>query len=224
LIVSEDQEVFHSFWSDCITEESEAFSQFADEISRLDDFRVLHFGDYEITALRRMRSQLPPQLQSRIDLIVERSTNVLSVIHPHIYFPTYSNSLKDIGRFLGFQRTDADASGLESIIWRDTWNESHAEEVKARLLKKRLQKSGEKMFTFLDHDGVPWNNNNAEHAIKRFARYRRDADGRFTERTLEEYLVLASVFETCEFNNVNVLRFLLSKEATLKGLLGMAGH
>jgi DNA-directed RNA polymerase subunit RPC12/RpoP len=28
--------------------------------------------------------------------------------------------------------------------------------------KKRFQKSGEKMFTFLDHDGVPWNNNNAE--------------------------------------------------------------
>ena len=80
------------------------------------------------------------------------------------------------------------------------------------------------MFTFLDHDGVPWNNNNAEHAIKRFAKYRRDADGRFTERTLEEYLALASVFETCEFNGVNVLQFLLSKEATLEGLLGMAGR
>ena len=27
-------------------------------------------------------------------------------------------------------------------------------------------KSGAKMFTFLDHDGVPWNNTNAEHAIE----------------------------------------------------------
>jgi hypothetical protein len=27
--------------------------------------------------------------------------------------------------------------------------------------KKRFQKSGEKMFTFLENDGVPWNNNNA---------------------------------------------------------------
>lgn len=90
--------------------------------------------------------------------------------------------------------------------------------------KKRFQKSGEKIFTFLDHDGVPWNNNNAEHAIKRFAKYRRDADGRFTERTLEEYLVLASIFETCEFNNVNVLQFMLSKGVTLKALLGMAGR
>jgi predicted RecB family nuclease len=92
----------------------------------------------------------------------------------------------------------------------------------ANKYKKRFQKSGTKMFTFLDHDGVPWNNNNAEHAIKRFAKYRRDGDGRFTERTLNEYLVLATVFETCEFNNVNVLKFLLSKETTLAGLFKMA--
>lgn len=30
---------------------------------------------------------------------------------------------------------------------------------------KRFKKYGSKMFTFLEHDGVPWNNNNAEHAI-----------------------------------------------------------
>src|SRR5437879_3731576 len=85
----------------------------------------------------------------------------------------------------------------------------------ANKYKKRFQKSGEKMFTFLDHDGVPWNNNNAEHAIKRFAKYRRDANGKFTEVSLREYLVMASVLETCEFNNVNVLDFLLSKETTI---------
>lgn len=80
------------------------------------------------------------------------------------------------------------------------------------------------MFAFLDHDGVPWNNNNAEHAIKRFAKYRRDTDGLFSERTLKDYLVLASVFETCEFNSVNVLEFLLSKEQTVDGLLRMGGR
>jgi len=89
--------------------------------------------------------------------------------------------------------------------------------------KKRFQKSGAKMFTFLDHDGIPWNNTNAEHAIKLFAKYRRNADGRFTEASVKEYLVLASVLETCEFNNVNVLRFLLSGEKTLAALLKM-GH
>jgi hypothetical protein len=90
--------------------------------------------------------------------------------------------------------------------------------------QKRFGKYGDKMFTFLEHDGIPWNNNNAEHAIKRFAKYRRNTDGMFTQRSLEEYLVLATVFETCAFNNVNILKFLLSKEATLEGLLRMAAR
>jgi hypothetical protein len=38
----------------------------------------------------------------------------------------------------------------------------------ANKYKRRFRKSGDRMFTFLDHGGVPWNNNNAEHAIKRF--------------------------------------------------------
>ena len=80
------------------------------------------------------------------------------------------------------------------------------------------------MFTFLDYDGVPWNNINAEHAIKRFAKHRRDADGRFTEELLSEYLVLASILETCEFNNIGALEFLLSKRTTLEGLLARISH
>ena len=90
--------------------------------------------------------------------------------------------------------------------------------------QNRFGKYSQKLFTFLEYDGIPWNNNNAEHAIKRFVKYRRDANGKFTQRSLEEYLVLATVFETCAFNNVNILKFLLSKEATLEGLLRMAGR
>ena len=33
-----------------------------------------------------------------------------------------------------------------------------------------------------------------------------------------------SLFETCEFNNVNILKFLLSRETTLEGLLKLAGR
>src|SRR5439155_11806620 len=86
----------------------------------------------------------------------------------------------------------------------------------ANKYQKRFQKSRSKMFTFLDHDGVPWNNNNAEHAIKLFAKHRRDANGKFTEESLIEYLVLASVLETCEFNNVSAVNFLLSKKTALE--------
>jgi site-specific recombinase XerD len=44
---------------------------------------------------------------------------------------------------------------------------------------ERLQKNRRKMFTFLDFDDVPWNNNNAEHAVKAFASLRRVIDASF---------------------------------------------
>jgi len=34
--------------------------------------------------------------------------------------------------------------------------------------QKRFKKNRDSLFTFLDYDGVPWNNNRAEHAIKQF--------------------------------------------------------
>jgi hypothetical protein len=85
--------------------------------------------------------------------------------------------------------------------------------------QKRFKKSGKKLFTFLDHDGVPWNNNNAECAIKAFARHRRFANGRFTEQSISDYLVILSVFQTCEYNNINMLKFLLSKETSFTTLV-----
>jgi predicted RecB family nuclease len=39
----------------------------------------------------------------------------------------------------------------------------------ASAIRERLLKYREKLFTFMHHDGVPWNNNNAENAIKQFA-------------------------------------------------------
>ena len=81
-----------------------------------------------------------------------------------------------------------------------------------RKLKKRMTKYGGELFTFLDYDGVPWNNNNAEHAVKHFAKYRRLANGRFTENGLRDYLKLLSIYETCKYKAVSFLEFLLSKE------------
>jgi hypothetical protein len=64
----------------------------------------------------------------------------------------------------------------------------------------------------LRHDGVPWNNNNAEHAIKPFAKYRVTSDGQMTEPRLPDYLVLLSVYETCKYRGLSFLKFMLSRE------------
>ena len=66
LIVSEGHEAFHSFWASEVSEEPEQFVQFVDLVLNLADFRILHLGDYEAVALRRMKARLPETLHSKI--------------------------------------------------------------------------------------------------------------------------------------------------------------
>ena len=80
----------------------------------------------------------------------------------------------------------------------------------ARRLIERLQKNRNKMFTFLYFDDVPWNNNNAEHAVKAFASLRRIIEGKTTEKGLRDYLILLSICETCKYRNIGFLDFLRS--------------
>ena len=78
----------------------------------------------------------------------------------------------------------------------------------ARALQIRLAKNRDKLFTFVDCDGVPWNNNNAEFAIRRLS-YFRDENARFMkEGGISDYLVLLSVYQTCRYKGINFLKFL----------------
>uniref|UniRef100_Q01TS6 Transposase IS66 n=1 Tax=Solibacter usitatus (strain Ellin6076) TaxID=234267 RepID=Q01TS6_SOLUE len=87
----------------------------------------------------------------------------------------------------------------------------------ARALRERLLKWQGKLFTFLRYDSVPWNNNNAENAIKQFAYYREGTTGTLKEAGLNEYLVLLSVFQTCRYRGISFLKFLLSRERDIDG-------
>jgi len=89
---------------------------------------------------------------------------------------------------------------------KGSWNSE-----KARQYVRRFVKYECKLFQFMRHDGVPWNNNNAEHAIKPFAKYRRLVKGRITERGLTDYLVLLSIYQTCTYRRISFLDFLRSK-------------
>ena len=81
--------------------------------------------------------------------------------------------------------------------------------------KERFEKNRDKLFTFLKYDGVPWNNNNAEHAIKAFARLRDVIAGSSTEKGVDEYLTLLSICQTCKYSGVDFLDFLRSGEKSL---------
>src|ERR1019366_9225284 len=70
-------------------------------------------------------------------------------------------------------------------------------------LKERLEKNRDKLFTFLNFDGVPWNNNNAEHAVKPFAKLRHVIGGVTTPKGIREYLILLSISETCKYRGIS---------------------
>ena len=76
---------------------------------------------------------------------------------------------------------------------------------------KRFQKHWEQLWTFLCHDGIPWNNNNAEAAVKAFAQYRRGVKGQIGEHGLKEYLKMLSIAQTCRYRNIKFLSFLRRK-------------
>lgn len=73
------------------------------------------------------------------------------------------------------------------------------------------------MFTFLEYDGIPWNDNNAEHAMKEFAEFRQKNDYLFTKASLKELLILLSIRETCKYKGINFLSFLISREKGIDG-------
>jgi CRISPR/Cas system-associated exonuclease Cas4 (RecB family) len=78
--------------------------------------------------------------------------------------------------------------------------------------KQRFEKNRDTLFTFLRYDGVPWNNNNAEHAIKAFARLRDVISGSSSRKGVDEYLTPLSVAETCEYRGIDFLDFLRSED------------
>src|SRR5438034_7207951 len=74
--------------------------------------------------LRRMRKVM--KRKKLIDRVLVNAVNVLSVIHANVYFPTFTNGLKDIGAYLGCTWAAENSSGLQSLDRKSTrLNSSH---------------------------------------------------------------------------------------------------
>ena len=119
LVVANGISAFHSYWADQPSEEGVLFDNLRELLVGLDDARVFHFGSYESTALKRMSSA--GHKKAFTQLLKERSTDTLKAVYGNVYFPTYSNGLKDIGHFLGCQWSEPDASGTQCVVWRKRW-------------------------------------------------------------------------------------------------------
>ena len=132
--------VHRSFWADSAKEEKLIWNDFLVALSEIVNPHLIHYGSYETIFLKRMcqRHGRPPE-GSHVAAAVDHATNLLSFIYAQIYFPTYSNGLKEITEYLGFQWSGSVMSGLETIVWRHRWEVSRDPAMKQALLDYNLQ-------------------------------------------------------------------------------------
>ncbi|MGA7869343.1 MAG: IS66 family transposase [Candidatus Binatus sp.] len=132
--------VQHSFWADNTKTERLIWNDFLAVLSAITNPHLIHYGSYETTFLKRMRERYGgPQADSPAAAAVDHSTNLLSFIYAQIYFPTYSNGLKEIAGHLGFRWSGSLRSGSETIVWRHRWEVSGDPAVKQTLLDYNRQ-------------------------------------------------------------------------------------
>lgn len=110
-----------SFWAASYNDVEEIFLDFINSIFTFEDFTIYHYGSYEIQTLKKINKKFNNRFDKEIGIIIKNSVNILSFFSSHIYPPTYTNSLKDIARYIHFEWTEKNASGIQSIVWRKNW-------------------------------------------------------------------------------------------------------
>jgi predicted RecB family nuclease len=94
-------------------------------------------------------------------------------------------------------------------FFRELSRSEYSSELAAQY-QKRIKKNKDMLFTFMNYDEIPWNNNNAEHAIKGFAVHRKNVNGLFSKKSIGEFLILLSIYQTCKYRGLNFFQFVLS--------------
>ena len=129
----------YSLWADNQQDETKVFNQLMKILRKYNNYRIFHYGSYEVAFLKRMSKKLDGESRKEVVEILGKCTDIFSTIHSSIYIPTYSNKLKDIGRYLGFNWTNEKASGIQSLIWRRRWEITRDDELKNMLIEYNIE-------------------------------------------------------------------------------------
>ena len=129
-------QVHQSFWADDPSDEKVMWVKCLDTLALINQPRLIHYGSYETQFLRQMKARYSGASinSGLVDYLMSSSLNLLSFTYAQIYFPTYSNTLKDVVRFLGFEWSKGDPSGLRALMWRSKWERSHDSGIKRKLM------------------------------------------------------------------------------------------
>ena len=133
---SDGAEVERSFWADGLDGERTIWENCLQELKAIGNAQIVSYGAYETRFLRQMKARyvLAPEDVEFVDRLIGTSVNLVGRIYGKIYFPTFSNSLKEIGRYLGFEWTWPRASGAAAPLLRRAWELDADEGLKRELI------------------------------------------------------------------------------------------
>jgi predicted RecB family nuclease len=140
--------VQHSLWADSDKDEGELWRKLLAILDTVETPALIHYGNYETTFLKRVCERYggPPE-GSVAAKAIHATMNLLSVIYAQIYFPTFSNGLKEIAGHLGFRWSEYSVSGVQTIAWRYEWAISKTLSAKQSLLTYNSQNVYENLYT-----------------------------------------------------------------------------
>jgi predicted RecB family nuclease len=120
VVYQADKQANYQFWANTKNDEESAWKDFVSIIERYGNCPLFHYGSFENKAIIKLGERYGTPTKT----IIERLLNVNTCIYGKLYFPVYSNSLKDICNYLGLSWSSPNASGLQSIVWRHEYDQS----------------------------------------------------------------------------------------------------
>jgi hypothetical protein len=130
LVISPDGQQYHPFWADEVSDERNIWIKFLEFLRGYPSAQIFHYGSYE----KKVFMELSIRYDTNVDEILERLCNLNGFIYGRIYFPTRSNRLKDICSYIGCVWSAEDANGLNSIVWRNSYDKLKEAKIREDLI------------------------------------------------------------------------------------------
>jgi predicted RecB family nuclease len=120
VVYQADKQVNNQFWAVTKNDEESAWKDFISVVEQHGNCPLFHYGSFEKKAILKLGERYGTSTKT----IIERLLNINTCIYGKIYFPVYSNGLKDICNYLGLSWSSHNATGLQSIVWRHEYDQS----------------------------------------------------------------------------------------------------
>lgn len=132
-VIDKDGSRYKAFFCDHPDDEEKIWKGFCDWISQIPDFTIIHFHHYEKSALKKLRRRYgcPDELHEKIH---SNMLDIFSAVRRSYVFPTYSYSIKDLAKSIGFTWRSKKAGGAQSIFWYDEWLRSKDQSIKQEIM------------------------------------------------------------------------------------------